>query len=105
MFSIGYSANWKSKNKTIPSNSKAKYSQIIIAKPIPFALSRVKIELKKAKATKIMEIKQPLSNIIMPTLSGELTNNGIPAPIKKAKTIAVDNPKNKLNQIFLLFMG
>ena len=59
----------------------------------------------KAKATNIMEIKQPLSNIIKPILSGELTNNGIPAPIKNAKTIADDNPKNKLNQIFLLLMG
>lgn len=105
MFSIGYSANWKSKNKTIPSNNNAKYNQIIMAKPIPFALSRVKIELKNANATKMTEIKQPLSNIIKPILSGELTNNGIPAPIKNAKTIAVDNPKNKLNQIFLLLMG
>ena len=105
MFSIGYSANWNSKNKTIPSNNNAKYNQIIIAKPIPFALSRVKIELKKAKATKIMEIRHPLSNIIKPILSGELISNGIPAPIKNAKTIAVDNPKNKLNQIFLLLMG
>jgi hypothetical protein len=52
-----------------------------------------------------MEIKQPLSNIIKPILSGEFTNNGIPAPIKNAKTIAVDNPKNKLSQIFLLLMG
>ena len=76
-----------------------------MASPIPFALSRVRIELKKAKATKIIEIKQPLSNIINPMLSGELINNGIPAPIKKAKTIADESPINKLSQIFLLFIG
>ncbi len=73
--------------------------------PIPLALSRVRIELKNAKATKIKEIKQPTTSIIIPTLSGALTKSGIPAPIKKAATIDNDNPKNKLSQIFLRFMG
>ncbi len=73
--------------------------------PIPLALSRVKIELKNANATKIIVIKDPMIIIINPTLSGELSNNGIPAPIKKANTIENDNPRNKLDQIFRRFTG
>jgi hypothetical protein len=76
-----------------------------MAIPIPFALSRVRMELKKAKATNITEIKHPTIIIIMPKLSGALMNNGIPAPIKKAKIIDSDNARNKLNHIFFLFIG
>ena len=72
-----------------------------MAIPIPFALSLVSIELKNAKATKTNVIIQPMTSIIIPMLSGALINSGIPAPIKKAKTIANESPKNRLSQIFL----
>ncbi len=74
----------------------------MMAIPIPFALSRVIIELKNAKAVKITVIKQPLTSIITPMLSGELINNGIPAPTKNAKIIDSESPRNKLIQIFPL---
>ena len=77
----------------------------MIAIPIPFALSRVKIELKKANAVNIVVIKHPLTNIITPMLSGELINNGIPAPTKNASIIEKESPRNKLIHIFLLLIG
>ena len=76
-----------------------------MAIPIPFDLSLVRIELKKANATKTSEIKQPTVSIINPTESAAYTNNGIPAPIKKAKIIDQDNPRNKLNHIFFRLIG
>jgi hypothetical protein len=76
-----------------------------MAIPIPLALSRVIIELKKAKATKITEIKLPTTTIIKPMLSGAFINNGIPAPTPKAKIIEMDNPKNKLSHILIRFIG
>lgn len=77
----------------------------MMAIPIPFALSLVSIELKNAKATKTNVIRQPMTSIIMPTLSGALIKSGIPAPIKKAKTIANESPRKRLNQILLRLMG
>ena len=76
-----------------------------MAIPIPFALSRVKMELKNARAVKIAVIKQPLMSIITPTLSGELINKGIPAPTKKASIMEKQSPRNKLIQIFFRLMG
>ena len=89
----------------MPSKSSAKYNQVIIAMPIPFALSLVTIALRKANATKIRDIKQPIRIIIIPILSGEKISKGMPAPTKKASTIDKDKPKNKLSHIFLLFIG
>ena len=77
----------------------------MMAIPIPFALSLVIIELKNAKAVKIIVIKQPLMSIMKPMLSGELINNGIPAPTKNAKIIDSESPRNKLIQIFPRLMG
>ena len=76
-----------------------------MAIPIPLALSLLTMALKKAKATNITDIKQPMVIIMSPTLSGELTNNGIPAPTKNAKTMDSESPKNKLNHIFFRWIG
>jgi hypothetical protein len=76
-----------------------------MAIPIPLALSLVKIELKNAKAVKIIEIKQPIAIIINPTPFGELIKSGIPAPTKNAKTIDKERPKNKLIHIFFRLIG
>ena len=73
--------------------------------PMPFALSLVMIELKKANATKMTEIRQPTRIIIKPTVSGAFTKSGIPAPTKKAKTIDSESPRNKLSHIFFRLMG
>ena len=89
----------------MPSKSKAKYNQVIMAIPIPFALSLVRIELRNARATKTNEIRQPIISIIIPTLLGALIKSGIPAPIKKANTIDKETPRNKLSQIFLRLIG
>jgi hypothetical protein len=76
-----------------------------MANPIPFALSRVRMEHKKANAINTTEIKHPTKIIINPTAFGALINNGIPAPIKKAKTIEALKPKNKLCQILFRLIG
>jgi hypothetical protein len=77
----------------------------MMAIPIPLALSRVRIELKKAKATNIIEIKLPTTIIINPTLSGANISKGMPAPNRKANIIEDDNPQYKLTQIFFRLMG
>lgn len=77
----------------------------MIAKPIPFALSRVKIQLKKANDTNTIEIKHPDKSIINPAASGALIKRGIPAPNKKANTIAIESPANKLIHIFFRLKG
>lgn len=105
IFSIGYSENWKVKNKINPSNNKAKYNQSIIEIPIPLALSRVAIALKNAIDTKITVIKLPKTSIMSPISFGAYISIGIPAPIKKANNKLKVRLRNRAHQILLLLMG
>ena len=76
-----------------------------MAIPILFALSLVNIELKNANATRTNLNMQLITSITTPTLSGALSKSEIPAPVKKAKTIDNESPRNRLSQIFLRLMG
>ena len=49
------------KNKTRPSNIMAKNNQTMIAVPIPFALSLLNIDDKKASAVKTIPISIPVA--------------------------------------------
>ena len=84
------------------SKIKAKKSQITIEAPIPLALSRLKIALKKAKEKKIAVIKTPISNIIIPFKWGAVLSSGIPDPIQKEMINDSAKLINKLIQIIIM---
>ena len=85
--------------------SNAKYSHSKIEAPIPLALSRLKIELKKAKDTNIIVINIPTIIMIKAFEKSAKTTIGIPAPNINAKDKLIARPANKLYQILLLLMG
>lgn len=73
--------------------------------PIPFALSLVKMQLKKAIATKMTESNIPAANMMRAVPQSANINNGMPTPIRYAVTKLSDSPMNKAFHIILRFTG
>ncbi len=72
----------------MPSNSNAKKSHSTMDKPIPLALSRVRMEHNIANEINTMVINTPILIIIIPTDEKAYITTGMPVPTKKAKVSA-----------------
>ena len=92
IFSIGYSANWNTRNNIIPSNSNAKNSQMRMAMPRPFALSRVSHALRNARAVNTIVLNIPAMMRCKPDTLKAKISIGIPAPTINASKREMESP-------------